>query len=54
MPGIDCRARASCPAGGDEQQVLEIVAKDLDRLLVGALLQLQPHLGLNGGIQQAV
>ena len=35
-----------------QQQVLEIVAKDLDGIGVGALLQLQPDLALYGGVQQ--
>ena len=37
-----------------EQQVLQVLAKYLDGLFVGAVLQLQAHFGLDGGIQQPV
>ena len=42
-------------AGGRrEQQVLQILAEDLDGLFVGAVLQLQPDFGLDGRVEQAL
>ena len=53
MPGS--RASTRQHAGGRrEQQVLQILAEDLDGFFVGAVLQFQPHFGLDGGIQQAL
>ncbi len=42
-------------AGGrGEQQVLQVLAEDLDGLFVGAVFQFQPHFRLDGGIEQPV
>ena len=51
--GIDAQ-HGDRSGGRREQQVIKIVAEDVDGLGVGAALQLQANLALNGGIQQAL
>ena len=52
-PGIDAQERPPARPGG-QQQVLEVLTKDADRLFVGALLQFEAYLGLQRRIQQPV
>ena len=50
--GVD--AQHGDGAGGRrEQQILQIVAEDLDGIYVGSLLQFEANLALDGGVQQA-
>ena len=49
--GIDGQD-AQRPGGRGEQQVLQILAEDLDGVHVGALLEFQPNVGLNGEAEQ--
>ena len=53
MPG-SIASTVSMPGRRREQQVLQVLAEDLDGLFVGAVLQLQTHFGLNRGVEQAV
>ena len=53
MPG-SMPSTASGPAGGGEQQVLQVLAKTLMASVVGALLQFQPDFGLDRRIEQAI
>ena len=55
--GADARVeRQDCHAAGGrrEQEIFQVFAEDLDGLLVGAILEFQADLGLDGGIEQAI
>jgi hypothetical protein len=51
--GVD-RQHDLLPERRGEQQLAHVVGEDPDRGLVGALLRLQPHLGFQGGREQAL
>ena len=42
------------PAGGASRRFCEVLAKDLDGFGVGALLEFEADLGLDGGVEQAL
>ena len=50
MPG-SMPSTPSWPAGGESSRFSQVFAEDLDGFLVGAVLQLQPDLGLNGRVR---